>query len=225
MENQENNSKPMRILGIMTVTIILGAIGSGVWEFFLSSFVNHCIEFCISISHNFENSIYEVIGSGNKDIINFYFYSFFHVFIILIPLVCAFLMYRLKLIKENPEKTVSLIGGRRIINFIEGPKQTKEDIIKAKKRFKIFSSYIYIPLCLIITGNIIFNYSARVFVYGEIVRIDQQMEIIAPYINEDERIKLKSTIRQISSKKEHDDIIKTLTEISDSKKLKNLYNN
>lgn len=180
------------ILGILS-TIFLGAIGSGLWEIGISplykNITTNLVMFLSSISQNYENSIYIRVGDGNKDIITHEFFRIMYGILFWIPLFLAYVYYRIAIrnkLNTSIEKNNDSLVNKSLNNL-------------SKKKKLLFYVFI-LPFCIWNSFSVFSNTITTSYTHNKIIYIEQSIDIIAPFIPNQELLKLKSEYRQIKSK-------------------------
>lgn len=201
----------IKILFGLIGTIILGAIGSGIWELFLShladNLISYLLRFLNNFSDNFKNEIYSDVGKGSTYILGTFamtFHSLFWLLTILLPIILLISLQLLfstikKIIyPKRIDKTVIKFDSMAIFfDKLFGEKVFIDDRIKNLKRTKFITFFIMIPLCIwlfkfFLTKNIKDAYSWDVVVY-----IESSIDILSPFLDDKELMVIKADFRRI----------------------------
>ena len=164
------------ILGILA-TIILGAIGSGLWEIALSPLfkliVNSVVDFFSSISISFENSIYTKVGDGNKDVFVHLFFNIIYPIFIVFPMIYLQREYKhlLKLAPKIPEAKSS-----EIIRHEDNSKHEEHNkiedrrisYVKRYKRLKLIFYFMLAPTLIASSGLILLSVIKNTYTHNKI---------------------------------------------------------
>ena len=177
---------------IVIATIILGAIGSGLWEIFLAPIFNWFSDLFLrllsSIFDGYVNSIYGEVGKIPIEKPGLLPFANIVVWVILLPWIFIYLLYwKTNLLKskiENPKSSQDL--------------SPKELLIRLKKiRSRIF--WFLIPMAILAT----LSYSHVLFETTHALKtaifIERSIEIIAPSIGENQRLQLRADYRAIDN--------------------------
>lgn len=181
-------------------TIFLGAIGSGLWERFLSGFVDSLvslsIEFVSSIFKSYKDDIYETAALGFHEIHSL---QLFLLVVLLLP------MAYIRLLQRHPEN-----------------KKEQSEIDQKVGSF-IKSKYGYIVLnvltlsvmvsCLFIASKI--SYTNRVVTYSI-----RSLDIVKPYILEKEYDKLVSDYYQLRNADDYNKFNEAIKKIAEEHSLR-----
>jgi hypothetical protein len=182
------------VLGLIA-TIIIGAIGSGVWEKLLSPFLSflssEISQFFSSISTSYANNIYSKMssldGTSNLNDAHWVFLLIFFFFLFLYS--------------ASKNKHKFIIG-----EFVETHNE-------------MFSSWAGI----IFTGSMLVGTVLMMSMDKEIYKLRSQtlehIEIIRPYINENEYLLIRSEFFQIKTEKSFNDLKQKIKDVSLKNKL------
>ena len=166
------------------VTILLGAIGSGIWAYFLDPLVKSSSTIILGIItfgiKGLENQIYEDVSHG------FHESASLEVFNLMFGALFAFLLY----------------GA-----FI-GPNSLNAKVPSARFIFFLKLCLLFFAI-LIIFNNLRANY-----VNEEITRFQNMYDITAPAMSEQDRLILKSEFARIKSHEDYDMVINQILEIA-----------
>lgn len=203
-------------LGIIG-TITLGAIGSGIWERFLSPLTDGTFSYVGQIignfSDTFKDEIYSDVGKGSTMALGKFsvlIYAFYllmilvspFLYLILFGLIFSKLRNRINPKSKKPKK----------INFFK--KLTNEWIgehlplqlrLSNLKKIKTITFIILIPVCFWMFKFGLTKTVKEAYGFDVVVYIESSLDIIAPYIDEKELKILKSEFRQI---KDYDSFMK-----------------
>lgn len=163
-------------LGILG-TIFLGAIGSGLWERFLSkiidSLVSLSVEFLNSIFKSYKDGIYETASVGFHET---YSMQLFLLFFLLMPLAY------IKLLKRHPENNKDKGDfDKKVGSFLRG----KNGYVL----LQILTISVMISCLFIVSG---ISYTNRIITYSI-----RSIDIVKPYISDAEYDKLISDYYQV----------------------------
>lgn len=186
--------------------ILIGAIGSGVWENLLSPF----FEFLVKISIQtftlgrkvFLDSIYEDIAKGFSDKYSIRFFYFFE------STLFAILIITLFFAKRSIKKI--------IFSYKEEHEKTEEESKYSEKNLKrkILLTNIILFLLLITFSSIFIEERVNLYKNNAIVHIEQSLRIIMPYLSQKEINQLKSQFALIKSKEDYVELDKKLRDIA-----------
>jgi len=198
-----------RSLKYIFATIFLGAIGSGLWDLFLSELLYECASLSAhifaSIFSSYVEILHEDIGKGLNEKYSFFLVVLlFSMIIISVIFILIFLTASYRYLKNY------LLGSATNKHVAKVDKQTR--LKRFKKRIIIYF-LLYMPL-IIIYSTMIFDI---VYEHKAIVFIERSLEIVAPYITNNELLLLRSKYRSISSAKEFYELEDELRSISAKK--------
>lgn len=202
----KNNKLAYITLGIFG-SILIGALGSGVWEYLLKPFFSHSINFILDVStlgmDKFKNSIYEEVSKGFSEKNSISTYSF----ITMIYLGFLFMMI-LILFRKIKNKKINLDEEDN------APKELNNSYQKLIRRFYILSSLSILLFMIIMVQNIKLQYINTSIIYYK-----QLLNIVAPYISEQEIKIYNSKFSLIKNKEEYEKLVDELYDISYDNKL------
>jgi hypothetical protein len=194
-------NKYIKIIGAILGTVLLGAIGSGVWERMLSPFSDTCINAVLNFfsffSTRYSNSLYTEIGNANKEVFSLGTYG-----CILASIISLGWIYFLNLLgktnKELKELQIMIDSSTGVPanNTIIKPKIDAE---RVDKKFKIIRVFIFAYL-IIFSVILVSNFTRDIYQYRTILYIEKTIDILAPFVDQQTNLKLRSTFRQIDSK-------------------------
>jgi glucan phosphoethanolaminetransferase (alkaline phosphatase superfamily) len=167
------------------IAIIIGAIGSGLWEFFCSDSVQHITRVSVKtislIFNSYRDNLHSQIGTGCKESIGSLF-----IVMIVVGTVCLLSIHI---------------------------------VIKAYKRSKfrsIFIAPILLAICLLYLHIFIrVSYTHKAVVY-----VERSIEILAPYINKQERLRLHGLYRSVDNAEKFYELYNTINEKAKNKSIK-----
>lgn len=191
----ETNKKTFlnRLISLLGI-LLLGAIGSGVWDIFLKDLFFNIGGLFVNIMaylySGYIDSLYEDVGKM-KSFLVFIPALLFIIIVIfspfLVPLIVKFRLYSYEEFQSASADNVRKNRTTKVFDFLS----------KSKKRFILFLLIIFIPMSLLYTDLLIKEMSAiRARNY-----LERTTEIIRPYVSEHDYFKLRSEFRQIDEKR------------------------
>ena len=213
---KEENTISKGILSIFLI-IFLGAIGSGFWEMFLKDFLFFILDYVLSIIYSifgsYGNSLYSDVGKNVSNRLLLLPSLFLILGFIVFGWGMTFYYNKLLHVYENLQDTV------------EQDEATLEDLEKDDKKIPfilrhryIIQKFIYLNAIFI---TISYSYTlieatnnAKAATY-----IDRCIEILHPYITENEFLKLRSAFRQVDTLDEFKNLYKKINDIGIAKKI------
>jgi hypothetical protein len=194
MVNSQLYKLAIGILG----TVILGAIGSGLWDAVLKPAFPKLADFMLTIStlglQEMRDSIYVEIARGNYERASLGTFEM------------ASGMFS--------GITVGMIVGVYVINRKSYIDNTDAQNLK---KLMISSKKIAIPALLIqslFAGFIIFNATRMTYIVIAAGQLQQMQDIVAPFLSDDERIRLHSNVAQIRSREDFQNITDQMSKIA-----------
>jgi len=175
-----------------TVMIFLGAIGSGIWENIFKPLSGTILNFILSIStlgvESFKSEIYVEISKGFHEGLSLGILS------LMLSMMLGFTLaiFLIKLFVDS-DKTSPI---RKVFKFQYSLINRKTFIILYLLFFTAFTSIIFLH---------------EVYVNKAITYYQQLETIAAPYLNQDQKLKIESSFAQISNKQDYVDIVNQLT--------------
>ena len=178
--------KYIKIIGGIIITIILGAIGSGVWEKILSPFFYYIVQFSSNIYSGYLDAIYDSASMYIPDI-----YQIKISFLILIIVSLSMIFFSLK------------NGNWKFNGFININKELKQN-------FHIMG----LLMGSLLFAFSIFTLSFKHYAYEIKQYSFHSLEVLRPYIGERKYLLLKSQYYQISSTQDFNNFNSLLIDIS-----------
>lgn len=192
------------ILGLIG-TLIIGGLGSGVWEYILKPLFSHSINFILDLStlgmDTFKNSIYEEISQGFSEKNSIKNYTLIIGFLIGFYLISILSVFRkLRNLKKENEPI-----------YIDFNSDKDKELTKISLRIKIF---LFFVICFSIT--LLVNTKRLDYINESILYYNKLKTIITPYITDKELKLLDSRYAQIKNKEDYQTIINELLKVSES---------
>lgn len=197
MEKNESTSsifkrQPAKTIIWITVTIFLGALGSGLWEAVLSPLsakISDLFLFLVSkIFHGYLDVIYRDVPREPLSNLALLPYLMIVNVLILFPWIAGVYLFKAagKLEKEISSPTEDTV-------------LTRDDLLLRVSRIKRKVLYMFIPLALLSTVT----YSGEFFQTRHSIKaalfVERSIEIISPFLNEKDRLFLRAKFRGINS--------------------------
>jgi hypothetical protein len=171
------------------ITIILGAMGSGLWEGFISKILNYIFisisRFIIDKSIYYSNMLFKNISNGYDDQFTYYLATTIVLFTIMSSMF-AVIMIDSNFTKENIKERSKIIN-----NFFEN-----------KLIGKITKILLYIFI-LYSTFFHIFGFSMGIYINTLSTKLLNNIEIISPYIKDKDYKILKSEFYNINNQNDY----------------------
>jgi hypothetical protein len=194
-------------------TIVLGAIGSGLWEVFLSDFFFNSINLFLRMSSyifkGYVDILHKNICNGSSEIFSFFPY------ILVVVAICSFPWMALFMSRDRWGNLEKKITGKGKSDKPLTSDEILEEVLKHKKRF----TYAYafggtLLFCLIFTtaASDVYQYKASLF-------IEKSIEIVSPNLTQKEILNLRSLYRSINDSRKFYSLEKKLHEIANSNNL------
>ncbi len=204
------------ILGIM-VTILLGAIGSGLWSLVLDPLLKRFGKFFMSIStfglRSIQNNIYAKIAQGHRDH-SVRILMLIIIFGITIPISTLYgIENSKKVFDEEMNEAIKIVKSQDIPeDEVEEKVSILIDKSRAEKQSKRLITIILMTSffwCVFV-----FQYFKIAFVEWSISRFDRWLNVCLPYFSGKEKEIAKSKIALIKNKEDYYAAIENLEEIA-----------
>jgi hypothetical protein len=189
LEMQKNKNsfikKSYSIIGV----ILIGALGSGLWEVFLKNFIyntgNLFVEIMSHFYRGYIDSLYKYVGK--TDSLLQYLPSILVLVLIIISPILMYIVFirAYKMINQDKENEKESIVQKIILFFLV-----------SKRRIFLLVIIFTLPLSLIYTDILV----KEVTYLNANHYIERTLEIIRPYIEDSEYILMRSEFRQIDNK-------------------------
>jgi hypothetical protein len=224
-------NKYLKWFGGILGAIILGAIGSGVWESILKHLLTSTRDFFLNIVSlgikSYKDATYSEIGKGFHEASSLDLQTLF-VFLLIFALfgVVMFLYFSTKHLEERHIKLVREIEND--IKEADSPtlsKNSLEDIKKSLKdlqkkanstSFKGVKIMVYSTAILVImmSSFLTVDITKVRYVNSAITHFKQLDAIVAPFLKDSERLEIVSSFAQIKSKEDYVAIIQRLETVA-----------
>ena len=173
-----------------SVAILLGAIGSGVWELFLKDVLHYfgtLLLKCWALHFSAE-SLYKNIGIGKFDYYGLVPFVILSAFLIVFPWMMALQICRsLNSIKDK-------MSGKK--SDVDNNTEKKIIWMVKYKNYVIAYSMIMALLSLIIYSSIFYR---AIYREDAVTWVERSIDILAPYVGQDNAIKLRSEYRSVDN--------------------------
>lgn len=190
-------NKTIRFVG---VTILLGAIGSGLWEWMLKPFLMGASDFGLNIAtlgmRTFKDSLYKEIAHG------FHEESSLRVSMVVFALLPGFILGVLTGVLHARKKAAA------------GLKTTLYDRVMEK---------ISRPMLVLLVFVLVFSFvqaNQHAYINRAVTHFHQLLAIAGPYLSEEERMLYKSRFAQISSSDDYASLTAALEDLCRAKNLR-----
>lgn len=187
----------------VALVIVLGAIGSGVWSGVGAPLISWIaigfIKTMSFVSSSYVDFLHKNIGKGLREEITIYLFElvalagiwFFLDYGFLKPIDYYWRSYQAKH-RAQPED-----------------KKPEHEAIKLRRRRKLYL-LILSPMCLISMIILFAGLVQLIYTNSAIVYIERSIEILSPYVSEQERLMLRSQFRSIHTARQFYDMRETL---------------
>jgi len=189
---QKNMKDMKRKVTWIAVTILLGALGSGLWEVAVKPIMLRLTTFAVDLLSyvftNFQNNIYNDIAKGNVD--------------------------------RTGRLILALLSGGCIGIFIGNYSKLKKASSSSNEENKNKSVLMRRELlaALFALTFLSFNFTTTTFVIDQINKFEQSLSIAAPFLDQREILIIRSKFSQLKSKEEYIALMKRLHTISEGNK-------
>lgn len=190
--------KTLRFVGI---TVALGAIGSGAWEWMLKPFIMGASEFGLNVAtlgmRSFKDSLYRDIALGlhEESSLRLHTAVFFFLPLFMLGFATGSLRFRTRKSKAEIEATTL-------------------DRVMEKLIRPMLVIFIFLIVFSVVQAN------QLTYINRAVTHFHQLLAIVGPYVREEERVLYKSQFAQISSGDDYAKLTTTLENICRAKSLK-----
>lgn len=172
-----------KALRYVLVTIVLGAVGSGAWEWMLKPFLLGASDFGLTVAtlgiQSFRDSLYVDIARGHHEESSLRLYSaIFGIF----PLVLLGMVLGAMQGRRIFRSSISNTAQERLITWLAKP---------------LFVVLTFVMVFSIVQAN------QLAYVNRAITHAQQLLTIVDPYVSQDQRLLLRSRFAQVSSSEEY----------------------
>jgi hypothetical protein len=176
-------------------TIVLGAIGSGVWDVVFKPFFSWIAEILLNVATlglaAIRDEMYVEIAKGTYERAGVALLSMFS------GMVFAFFV----------AITLSLLIFSRM-----PPSDVKSAFLKSNNRQNL--TFVFTLFCGLVAGFILISNIRMIYIVRAANHIGQLQRVIAPFIDGEQRLSIASRVAQISSRNDYEMIINELTSIA-----------
>jgi hypothetical protein len=209
-----HTSRTVRALGWVSATIFLGAVGSGLWERFLSRAYewvsNAFLRAAVVIFHGYADVLHRNIGRGQKDDMVMLPYFILMFIIVAFPWVFIFRYTRtLKRLRAgvtspNPQNKANLDA-----------KAIVETLNKQRKRFLRMG----VPGAILITVLYTSMFLEDTYTRKACIFVERSIDILAPYMSSEQLLQTRAQYRSVDNAQKFYDLDARLQSIATSNKV------
>jgi len=217
-DTYENLNRIPKIIMFGIIMIVLGALGSGLWDLFLSHIIDICANFVLTtlskLFKGYVDILYYDVGKGPYfSMLNVVFSLAMGIVITLPILVWLSARRAIKIMNkklDELDRTSSSNKNNEDKLLDENMSELKNRILKLNK----FGNYVVFPLMLISTlvyasQGIESVYSNKASIY-----IERSIEILRPHIDENTLIELRAQYRNIDNARAFYDLYDLLNKMA-----------
>jgi hypothetical protein len=183
----------------VAITVVLGAIGSGIWEWMLKPMLMGASQFGLNVAtlgvHSFKNSLYKDIAHG------FHEESSLRLYLAIFGLLPCFIL--------------GVITGRLYTRkrLKEGVESTALDRVFEKLGRPMLILFVFLLVFSVVQANQV------AYINRAVMHFNQLLAIASPHIREEERLLFQSQFAQVASSEDYAKLITTLIGICRAKGL------
>lgn len=202
-------SRTFRAAIVITGTLFVGAISSGLWELLLRDVVlglgNWTLSIISSMWGGYVDLLHRDIGKLRDDLLILPILAFVMTFVFVVPWLAILILLRRikalrrKVLEEEGEEEGSL---------------NIDEIISKLSRLRKMVILILLPLTILSIINFLVIGWQLAYTRNAGVWADRSIEILAPYITNNEHLKLRSLLRAVETAEQYYKLEKELNEIS-----------
>lgn len=213
INNFFNTYPKIKYLFYFAGTLVVGGLGSGVWEYILKPLFSNGVDFILDLStlgiETFKNSVYEEISQGFSEKNSIKIYNLFITLLMGSFVIFFLLMFdRIKAIKEKLILTENTKEKKEKKNI-----ELEVSNIEIKLRIFIFLTSCFFLILLIYTKKLD-------YINNSIIYYTKLKDITSPYVSDLELKKITSNFAQIKNKNDYVSLINKLHSISEENNLK-----
>ena len=213
INNFFNTYPKIKYLFYFAGTLVVGGLGSGVWEYILKPLFSNGVDFILDLStlgiETFKNSVYEEISQGFSEKNSIKIYNLFITLLMGSFVIFFLLMFdRIKAIKEKLILTENTEEKKEKKNI-----ELEVSNIEIKLRIFIFLTSCFFLILLIYTKKLD-------YINNSIIYYTKLKDITSPYVSDLELKKITSNFAQIKNKNDYVSLINKLHSISEENNLK-----
>lgn len=189
-----------KALRFVLVTIVLGAVGSGAWEWMLKPFLLGASDFGLNVAtlgiRSFKDSLYKDIAHGLHEESSLRLYSaIFGIF----PLFLLGVVTGITQTRRAAKSGITNTTQERIINWLAKP---------------LFVVLIFVLVFSVVQAN------QLAYVNRAVTHAQQLLTIVDPYVSDDQRLLFRSRFAQVSSREEYAQLTAEMESICRTKSLR-----
>lgn len=187
-------NKNVRTVLTLVATLLLGALGSGLWELFLRNIFlgigNWTLTLISSLWVGYLDDLYSSVGKLHTDVLLNPIFSFFAATGILGPLFLTLYFWREVSSLEQRQSNVGRAKAGSSEAVSEGISRIRRKILRVLLPVALSTSFMF----LLMTWQSLYTREASNW-------SERSIEIVSPYIALDDRVRLRSDLRLVTNAK------------------------
>jgi hypothetical protein len=206
-------NKKVRWLLAVAGTLLLGALGSGIWQDILRPVVHISTRWVLDVASigmkNYKNSVYEQIAADNHTLVAVY--TQIIVLYFLLPVVMFSSLFAYSRLLKLRRLIRDYLGEDEPMNELSAD-ALKQQAISDLKRTAVFSAALWIAAILCCAGimTLIVSAARLAYVDSADTHYHQVLRLVSPYLDAHEILQVDSDFSQIGSR---EDYVKLLTNL------------
>ncbi len=208
-------------------TILLGAIGSGVWQGLLGPALNLVRNLVLDLAslgfRSYKDSVYRQIALDNSNAANIE--TLYIVTVLYLIAAIAVLLFYARALRTLTDKnqnlhsrilrdlgrkpTVAEEPGRPLEELETSVRNSGQSLRWSRRRLRVWA-----PLWILLIASHMVSWSRASYVDSALAHYHQALRIAAPYLESKELQEIQSRFAQIQSRQAYIDIVQRLTEVA-----------
>ena len=222
--------KYYKIIAVTFGTIILGAVGSGVWEYILDPFVSASTKAILNIAtlgvKSFKNDLYIEVAKGFHEKASYLLLSKVDIILVIGLLFYSFInALRIKSLIYDRDLQLKKIhriesGGKLEENhWMDELKDIKDELKCPKIQYLLKTSYVLIGIAVLLLSAQYVSSKRSFYINEAITYYQQSKSIIAPYISSKDLLLFDSRFSQIKTPNDYYEIMNQLKSVAKNEKV------
>ncbi|EPG0327484.1 hypothetical protein ACSWSC_000658 [Vibrio alginolyticus] len=212
----------------VVLTIVLGAIGSGLWQYVLDPALKGSTNLMLELAtlgvDKFKNEVYVEISKGYQELASVKTQSLFNLLISLIFISASVaLVFGIRTIVDEYEELIedleSIETGVEREKKASNITEIKNRLLDKRPKYLVKCTYLAVALSGVLAVMLIVSASTDRYTNAAVTHFQQVKRIVAPYITSSESLEIDSKFARINTSEDYTQVMETLYTIAERENL------
>lgn len=216
-------NKLYKAAGAILGAIILGAIGSGVWQYMLDPIFKGGTKFILELAtlgvESYKDDLYVEVSKGFQETASYRVQALFNIMLAMVFIAISVgQLFKVKDLINSQRRLLDEVNylekGEIEEHYLDKIKQFRSELQLKKPEKLVNLSYICILLSALIASLLSITTVSDKYIHSAVVHYHQSLKIISPYINKYETLKIESDFAKISTSSDYANILNKIETIA-----------